>query len=61
MNFPDAKSRTLGLVDFGGIGKKIAARAVACGMKVVYYCRHPKLEREEHTMLTICLWMNCWQ
>lgn len=34
--------KTLGLVGFGGIGKNIAKRAVACGMRVKYYCRNPK-------------------
>lgn len=38
--------RTLGLVGFGGIGKHIARRAVACGMNVKYYCRNPKNEWE---------------
>lgn len=42
-----AKNRTLGLVGFGGIGKKIARRAVPFGMKVVYYCRHPRPEWAE--------------
>ena len=41
-----AKNRTLGLVGFGGIGREIAKRAVALGMNVIYYCRHPK---EEYT------------
>ena len=44
---PGAKSRTLGLVGFGGIGKEIAKRAVPFGMKVIYNCRHPKKEWEE--------------
>lgn len=39
-----AKTKVLGLVGFGGIGKEIAKRAVACGMKVLYYCRNPKEE-----------------
>lgn len=39
-----AKTKVLGLVGFGGIGKEIAKRAVACGMKVLYYCRNPKDE-----------------
>jgi phosphoglycerate dehydrogenase-like enzyme len=43
---PGAKSRTLGLVGFGGIGKEIAKRALPFGMKIVYYCRHPKKEWE---------------
>ena len=42
-----AKSRVLGLVGFGGIGKEIAKRAVPFGMKVVYNCRHPKKEWED--------------
>lgn len=41
-----AKSRTMGLVGFGGIGKEIAVRARALGMNVIYYCRHPKEEDE---------------
>lgn len=41
-----AKSRTIGLVGFGGIGKEIAVRARAMGMEVIYYCRHPKEEYE---------------
>ena len=43
---PGAKSRTLGLVGFGGIGKEIARRAVPFGMKVLYNCRHPHAEWE---------------
>lgn len=39
---PGAKSRTLGLIGFGGIGKEIAKRAVPFGMNVLYYCRHPE-------------------
>ena len=39
---PGAKNRVLGLVGFGGIGKEIAKRANALGMKVVYTCRHPE-------------------
>ena len=41
------KTRTLGLVGFGGIGKEIARRAAAFDMEVLYYCRHPKKEWEE--------------
>lgn len=43
---PGAKGRTLGLVGFGGIGKETALRAAALGMRVLYYCRHPKKEWE---------------
>lgn len=44
---PGAKSRTLGLVGFGGIGKEIAKRAFPLGMKIIYYCRHPQEEWEK--------------
>lgn len=44
---PGAKSRTIGLIGFGGIGKEIAKRAVPFGMKVLYYSRHPKAEWEQ--------------
>ena len=39
---PGARSRTVGIVGFGGIGKAIAVRANAMGMRVVYNCRHPE-------------------
>ncbi len=39
--------KTLGLVGFGGIGKEVALRAVPFGMRVLYYCRHPRPEWEE--------------
>lgn len=42
-----AKNHVLGLVGFGGIGKEIAKRAVPFGMKVIYFCRHPKPEWEK--------------
>lgn len=38
---PGAKSRTIGLIGFGGIGKEIARRASALGMHVIYYVRNP--------------------
>lgn len=41
---PGVKTRKLGLVGFGGIGKEIATRATALGMEVAYYCRHPRAE-----------------
>ncbi|NCC43013.1 MAG: glyoxylate reductase [Clostridia bacterium] len=44
---PGAKSRTLGLVGFGGVGKEIAKRAVPFGMNVLYNCRHPKKEWDD--------------
>lgn len=45
---PGAKSRTLGIIGFGGIGKEVAKRAVPFGMNVIYYCRHPKDEFGAH-------------
>lgn len=41
---PGMQNKILGLVGFGGIGREIAKRAVPFGMKVIYYCRHPKEE-----------------
>lgn len=43
---PGAKTRRLGLVGFGGIGKEIARRARPLGMEIFYYCRHPRTEWE---------------
>lgn len=44
---PGAKTKVLGLVGFGGIGKEIAKRGAACGMEIVYYCRNPRDEWTE--------------
>ncbi len=33
--------KTLGIVGMGNIGKALARRAVACGMKIIYYNRKP--------------------
>lgn len=41
------KTRRLGLVGFGGIGKEIAKRALPFGMDIVYNCRHPEAEWEK--------------
>lgn len=41
-----AKNRTVGLVGFGGIGKEVALRAHAFGMRILYNCRHPQPEWE---------------
>ena len=41
---PGAKSRKLGLVGFGGIGKEIALRARPFGMELYYNCRHPNAD-----------------
>lgn len=43
---PGAKTRKLGLVGFGGIGREIALRARPLGMEIFYYCRHPRAEWE---------------
>ncbi len=51
---PGAKSRTLGLVGFGGIGKEIAKRAVPFGMKVIYYARRPQPEAEAEYGVSYC-------
>ena len=42
-----AKTRRLGLVGFGGIGKEIAKRALPFGMDIVYNCRHPEPQWEQ--------------
>ena len=38
---PGAKTRVLGLVGYGGVGKAIAKRAAAFDMNLVYYHRYP--------------------
>lgn len=44
--------QTLGIIGFGRIGKALARRAVACGMKVIYNKRHP-LYIDEETKLNV--------
>jgi len=44
---PGAKTRRLGLVGFGGIGKEIALRARPFGMELYYTCRHPNAAWEQ--------------
>ncbi len=44
---PGAKTRTIGLVGFGGIGQEIARRAAAFDMKILYFCRHRVPEAEK--------------
>ena len=39
---PGAKTRTLGLVGIGGIGREIALRAKPFGMRILFNCRHPE-------------------
>lgn len=40
----DLKNKTLGIIGFGGIGQAVAKRALAFGMKIVYYNRHKRDE-----------------
>lgn len=43
----DLKNKTLGIIGFGQIGMAVARRALAFGMKVVYYNRHRRDEFKE--------------
>ena len=47
-DFPQLElaGRTMGLIGFGNIGRKVAAAAHALGMKVLVYTPHPKAEEE---------------
>ena len=51
---PGAKTRTLGLLGFGGIGKQIALRAAPFGMRVLYSCRHPQPEWDAQYGVEYC-------
>jgi len=42
-----AMGKTLGIVGMGRIGKAVARRAIALGMKIVYYSRHQLAAEEE--------------
>ncbi len=44
---PGAKTRTIGLVGFGGIGTQVARRADALGMRVLCHARHRHPEAEQ--------------
>ncbi|KAF7296066.1 hypothetical protein MKEN_01421700 [Mycena kentingensis (nom. inval.)] len=44
----DLEERTLGIIGMGLIGKALAVRAQACGMKVIYYNRRRVPESEEN-------------
>ena len=44
---PGLKTRTLGIVGFGGIGQEIAKRAAGFGVRILYSCRHPRPEAEK--------------
>jgi len=39
-----AAGKTLGIIGFGEIGRALAKRAAAFGMRVLYHCRTPKTE-----------------
>lgn len=39
--------KTLGIIGMGRIGKAVARRAIASGMRVIYYQRHPLAPSEE--------------
>lgn len=41
---PGAKTRTIGLVGYGGVGKAIARKAKAMDMHILYYHRNPSEE-----------------
>jgi phosphoglycerate dehydrogenase-like enzyme len=43
----EVRGQTLGLVGYGDIGRAVAARALALGMKVVALRRRPELSRED--------------
>ncbi len=40
----DLGGKTCGIAGFGRIGRAIARRAEACGMKIAYYGPHPKMD-----------------
>ncbi|KAF7297993.1 hypothetical protein HMN09_01020200 [Mycena chlorophos] len=44
----DLEDRTLGIIGLGDIGKALAVRAQACGMKIIYYSRRRVPEDQEH-------------
>ncbi|KAF7350981.1 hypothetical protein MSAN_01660300 [Mycena sanguinolenta] len=44
----DIEGMTLGIIGLGTIGKALAVRAQACGMKIIYHNRHRVPESEEN-------------
>ncbi|KAJ7935259.1 D-isomer specific 2-hydroxyacid dehydrogenase [Mycena leptocephala] len=44
----DIEGMTLGIIGLGSIGKALAARAQACGMKIIYHNRRRVPESEEN-------------
>lgn len=46
----ELEGKTLGIIGFGQIGRKVAAMAPAFGMKVLVYTPHPKQEYESENL-----------
>ena len=42
----ELRGKTLGIIGFGNIGRRVAELALAFGMEVLYYCRHPRREED---------------
>ncbi|KAJ6488959.1 D-isomer specific 2-hydroxyacid dehydrogenase, partial [Mycena sanguinolenta] len=51
----DIEGMTLGIIGLGSIGKALAVRAQACGMKVIYYSRHRVPESEENGAIFVSM------
>ncbi|KAF7375693.1 hypothetical protein MSAN_00458700 [Mycena sanguinolenta] len=51
----DLEGMTLGIIGLGSIGKAVAVRAQACGMKIVYYSRHRVPESDENGAIYMSL------
>ncbi|KAJ6488954.1 putative 2-hydroxyacid dehydrogenase C1773.17c [Mycena sanguinolenta] len=51
----DIEGMTLGIIGLGSIGKALALRAQACGMKVIYYSRHRVPESEENGAIFVSM------
>ncbi|KAJ7807846.1 putative 2-hydroxyacid dehydrogenase [Mycena olivaceomarginata] len=51
----DIEGMTLGIIGFGAIGKALAVRAQACGMKIIYYSRRRAPESEENGAIYVSM------